>query len=440
MKRFWLVLLSLGLVMAFSASAFAADVKFTGSYYVTGMYLDDTTLQKDSTGAVGRPSTAFYYQRLRVNMEFIATPALKLVTRFDAMERIWGGARSAAGTTADIDSYGTRAENQNIAFDYAYIWYVSKIGLWQVGIMEDGAWGTRFGDNSEPEGKITWTMVKMPLIAGLQIVKLMDNSRSVLSAPFGAQNDVDADKYQGFVIYNFKGGSAGVLGYYVRNAAFRPAFAGQYLQTIYGLVPYARAKVGPVALEAEVQWQGGKARDWDIAGSDVKIDSWSAYLDALADMGMFYAGGTVAWVQGDKPTSAKQEGTQSGGRDWNPMLIMFNYDLTYWVGGLPGYGPTNIAGPMTNAWFVALRGGVRPVADLTIGAAVAYAWADQKPTPAYKKDYGIELDVTATYRITNNLSYMLGGAYLWTGDYYKAGTAGKVADNYMLINKLTLTF
>ena len=440
MKRFWLVLLSLGLVMAFSASAFAADVKFTGSYYVTGMYLDDTTLQKDSTGAVGRPSTAFYYQRLRVNMEFIATPALKLVTRFDAMERIWGGARSAAGTTADIDSYGTRAENQNIAFDYAYIWYVSKIGLWQVGIMEDGAWGTRFGDNSEPEGKITWTMVKMPLIAGLQIVKLMDNSRSVLSAPFGAQNDVDADKYQGFVIYNFKGGSAGVLGYYVRNAAFRPAFAGQYLQTIYGLVPYARAKVGPVALEAEVQWQGGKARDWDIAGSDVKIDSWSAYLDALADMGMFYAGGTVAWVQGDKPTSAKQEGTQSGGRDWNPMLIMFNYDLTYWVGGLPGYGPTNIAGPMTNAWFVALRGGVRPVADLTIGAAVAYAWADQKPTPAYKKDYGIEFDVTATYRITNNLSYMLGGAYLWTGDYYKAGTAGKVADNYMLINKLTLTF
>lgn len=33
MKRFWLVLLSLGLVMAFSASAFAVDVKFSGSYF-----------------------------------------------------------------------------------------------------------------------------------------------------------------------------------------------------------------------------------------------------------------------------------------------------------------------------------------------------------------------------------------------------------------------
>ncbi len=46
MKRFWLVLLSLGLVMAFSASAFAVDVKFSGSFYAAGMYLDKTNLQK----------------------------------------------------------------------------------------------------------------------------------------------------------------------------------------------------------------------------------------------------------------------------------------------------------------------------------------------------------------------------------------------------------
>ena len=43
MKRFWLVLLSLGLVMAFSVSAFAVDVKVSGEYYVAGLYLDKTT-------------------------------------------------------------------------------------------------------------------------------------------------------------------------------------------------------------------------------------------------------------------------------------------------------------------------------------------------------------------------------------------------------------
>ncbi len=61
--------------------------------------------------------------------------------------------------------------------------------------------------------------------------------------------------------------------------------------------------------------------------------------------------------------------------------------------------------------------------------------------PNQKKDYGWELDVTATYAITNNLSYMLGVGYLWTGDYFKAGDpSNKLNDDYLVINKLTLTF
>ena len=46
MKRFWLVLLSLGLIAAFSTTVFAVDVKFSGEYYAAGMYLDRTTLHK----------------------------------------------------------------------------------------------------------------------------------------------------------------------------------------------------------------------------------------------------------------------------------------------------------------------------------------------------------------------------------------------------------
>ena len=46
MKRFWLVMLSLGLVLAFSSSAMAVDVKFSGSFYAAGMYLDKTMCEK----------------------------------------------------------------------------------------------------------------------------------------------------------------------------------------------------------------------------------------------------------------------------------------------------------------------------------------------------------------------------------------------------------
>jgi hypothetical protein len=96
---------------------------------------------------------------------------------------------------------------------------------------------------------------------------------------------------------------------------------------------------------------------------------------------------------------------------------------------------------MKNAFFYQGRVGVRPIADLDIMASLTYAVAERKPSNYLEKDYGIEFDLTATYKITNNLSYMLGAGYLWTGDYFKYDSAAhKVSDNYMLINKLTLTF
>ncbi len=87
MKRIWVFLMLFGLIAAFSTSAEAVDLKFSGEYYAAGMYMDKTDLRKDHG-----PSTAFYYQRLRVRTDFIVAPGLTLITRFDAMERAWGAA------------------------------------------------------------------------------------------------------------------------------------------------------------------------------------------------------------------------------------------------------------------------------------------------------------------------------------------------------------
>lgn len=444
MKRFWLVLLSLGLVMAFSASVFAADVKFSGSYYAAGMYQDKTTFYKD-TSADG-PSTAFYYQRLRVNMEFIATPALKLITRFDALERVWGGARSTPGTVAEPGSSGTRAENENIAFDNAYIYYVSPIGLFTVGYQDDSAWGTKFADNTTSVGKITYMFVKMPIIAGLQITKVneLSNTAYVTSTTV----DRDTNKYVAYGIFNWTGGQVGLLGFYQRVATNRILALGSYQTNLFGLMPYAKAKIGPVAIEAEVDYYFGKLTRFEApsTSTDSDISQWAAYIDALADFGMFYAGGTAAYVSGDDPTTltTSEGGLINGGADWNPCLIMFNWDRFFWAGTIPGYPVTNVAntgGSMVNAWFGQIRGGVRPIAQLDIGGSVAYAKADTLPTGYLDKSYGWEVDVTATYKITNNLSYMLGVGYLFTGDYYKGtSAANNVDNNYLVINKLTLTF
>lgn len=445
MKHFKAVVFIFGVLLLFGAQAQAADVKFSGEFYTAGMYLDQTTFRKD---AAGYPAAAFYFQRLRVQTEFVVTPALKLVTRFDALERIWGGARSTAGVSPDVDSSGTRAENENIAFDWAYVHYASKLGLWRVGYMPDGAWGTVFADTTVPAGVISWSYTAGPWYFIIKTVKIKDNNYSAANTSAVA-SDVDTDKYAAAFKYSWKGGSAGVLGGSGRDASNRPS--SNYLTLTYSLTPYVVAQIGPLKLQAEVSYAWGKLRDYDNGTGDIKLNNLAAFFDAVADFGMFYAGGTFAYVSGDKPgTTDKSEGGRiSGGADWNPCLLLWNIERSYWIGALAGHSSSFNVSPMSNAWFGQLRGGVRPTNALDIMASVSYAQADQKPwatagnpASAYlKKDYGVEVDLIATYKITNNLSYMLGGAYLFTGDYFKgADASAKVSDNYLLINKLMFTF
>jgi hypothetical protein len=435
-------MLSLGLVLAFSAQAFAVDVKFSGSFYAAGMYLDKTNLKKDS-GSDGI-STAFYYQRLRVRTDFVVSPGLTLVTRFDALERVWGGARSAPGTTAASDSAGTRAENENIAFDWAYIEYTSPIGLFQVGLMEDGRTGTVFGNSYTTLGRIKWKNAFGPFTLAADITKSKDQSASYVN-PTQTASDADNDKYGLEGVYEWKDGKAGMKVTYYAYDEKSPA-PDNYKKQYFLFTPYAIAKIGPVDIQAELNYATGKLKKFDdpAHGSDITLQNISGWIDATVTFNPVYFGGTFAYVSGDDPgTTDKQEGgTLNGGQDWNPCLILFNYyDRTYWVGGLDGQGTATNSGPMTNAWFVQGRIGVKPVAALDIMASLSYATADQKPTNFAGGTYGYEVDVTGTYKITNNLSYMLGVGYLFAGDYFK-GTAinSSVRDDYMVINKLTLTF
>jgi len=535
MKRFWLVLLSLGLVLAFSASAMAVDVKFSGSFYAAGMYLDKTSFNKDDiapayiygtahvlssmggtstganmstysgfstyTGSMGTGamatlhsmavlgtfghsanmstfgdmssaqkagnSTAFYYQRLRLQTDFIVSPGLKLVTRFDAMDRIWGGMRSAVTDTV-TNSAGTRAENENIAFDWAYIYYTSPIGLFEVGYMADNGWGTNFGNNAingAPIGAISYTVPIGPFYINAKVGKNADYSRSAVN-PGELTTDSDDDSYSIGVIYvPNKDIQVGFLGAYKRIAGTRIAYGdAAYLYPFeanayaYSANPYFKVKVGPVALEGELNYVFGQVNYEStyypeigpyVAGQKGDVSNLTVYLNALADFGMFYGGATFAYVSGDDATTGKYEGSFiDGGVDFQPCLIMFNAERNYRVGGLNGYGGitdigryyTSNSNVLSNAWFLQGKAGVRPIAPLDIMASVSWAAADQK-NGAVSADYGWEVDVTGTYKLTNNLSYMLGAAYLFTGDYYKGSSAANAIQNdYMLINKLTLTF
>jgi hypothetical protein len=462
MKRFWLVLLSLGLVMAFSVSAFAVDVKVSGEFYAAGLYLNKTSVRDTDTNE----STAFYFQRLRIGTDFVVSPCLKLVTRFDAMERIWGGER-AAGGALDAQSAGTRSENENIAFDLAYISYTSPVGLFLVGYQPDYEWGTVFGNRTSgpTAGQITYEVPIGPVILVAQYAKETDNSASAVTTGV-TTTDRDVDSYRLGAIYKFgtdkAKGEVGGLVLFNRYAEHKADTTQVnpnpppnvymdtgYLTNAYKLIPYFKTQFGPVAFQGEFEYTFGDAVKMEnsaLGSHNVDISAWSVFLDATATFGPVYFGGSFVYLSGDDPsTTDKMEGgagVNTAGLDWNPCLIMFNtIDTQYWAGSFGGYNGSAVDNEMSNIYFFQGRVGVKPVPQLDFMMSVSYGTTDKKPAGYANGSYGWEIDATGTYKITNNLSYMLGVGYLFTGDYYKGfNNNNKTVDDYMLINKLTLSF
>jgi len=415
-------------------------VKFSGQMYVAGMHFNRTNLDDVGDGT----TTSFYAQRLRMFTDFIVAPGVTLKTRYDIMERVWGATRTAPGTTLGTLSMGTTAENENIAFDRAYIQYDSPYGSFQVGARSAGTWGTTFGDSEGPAWRIFYSS---PTFAGgfgilAAIQKGTENSYTVNNAATTA--DKDKDVYLAALTYTQKSWNTGLLYVYYLYADQRTA-ATPYKQKYHLLQPYVKANIGPVALQAEVGYAFGKYYEYENAGTTTgeKADSLAGMIDAVATFGPVYVGGTFAYAQGDKDANDdKTQNILTGGADWSPTLIMYNQDRATWFGNMTSsYVASGFGAAMTNAYLYQLRAGVKPVEKLDIMASVSFAQADVTPANYVSKDYGYEIDVTGTYKITNNLSYMLGFGYLIAGDYFKGtSSANKVKNDYLVINKLCLTF
>jgi len=112
MKKFLVVLLSLGLIAAFAATGSAADVKFSGTYYVAGFYEDNPTMGNKDQGAYSR---AAMWQRWRFMPVITVADGLTFTTRFDALEKGWGNIRGYLTSVKYSDQSGGRDEINNVS-------------------------------------------------------------------------------------------------------------------------------------------------------------------------------------------------------------------------------------------------------------------------------------------------------------------------------------
>ncbi len=520
MKKFWVILLSLGLLMAFAMPAAAVDVKFSGSYYAQGWYVDNPSMLDKSAPADTATTTswannskcsanAFYSQQFRLTTEFQVVEGLKLVTRIDALEKRWGD-QSWAGATGETQSRtntwngtanGSKIQ-ENIEFERAYLDFNVPFGKFQVGYMQFLTWGTDFLNTPLSAGGIRYYFSQGPLMVvaaiekraeymGLAGGKVGAKGTAVASGGsgyIGDGNDADKDVYDLGAIYKFKAGEAGLLYQYARSSQYKAQHNNGYLTQISGLLPYAKLTFGNFFIEGEYAYGFGNLRSYENNGlasnarvgtnglaQDVSVTAQNLFLHGKVDLKPAYVGLQFVYMSGDDNSNSDKITGGLGSLlqanyGFNRTLMLWNADYGDNMGAMPGNITTAMVNARTgvgyqpnqfmdNVWFYQIYAGITPMPKMDIKLAFSIANADKKPksdvgavgSAGYytgaavrefaSSEYGKELDLTATYKIYDNLTYMIGAGYLWTGDYFKGYESGvAVSNNYLLSHRLTLNF
>jgi len=430
MKKLLTVFFALALVAAFAMPAAAVDVSFKGEYFITGNYQDNPTMQTGDEASSA--SSQWTHQRFRFWNDFKVQEGLKLSVRMDIMERYWGQSNEAhvANSPSGIDN-----DNEtNIEFDRVFI--VANVGP---GVLYAGHSDVDYGmklNNFYGSGP----RVKYAVPFGNFVGELIWTKKT--EGDIGTTvTDEDKDEYAVGLMYKLKNGFVGFYNIYT------------YDQTIdtettwtNAFEPYFSLKFGDITFQGEFSYSWGETDKDDPTLADPDLGGFAMWLGADWKSGDWGVGGQFYYLEGDDPNTNDNEGsTAKMGLSPLGTLIMFDYFNSKFNGvkfastmgdNSWGYGGTN------NIMAAEIHASYKVLPKLTLKVQYTYADTVEKPKGSHmEEEYGSEFDLTATYKIYDNLQYMVGFGYLWAGDYWKSSTTDNtVDDDYIILNQLKLTF
>lgn len=382
MRKVVFAFLAALLVLHGGSFAAAIDINVSGYHYADGTYKSILTPEK-----INGAASIINPQRLKVTPIFNIVDGLNRSSHFDdSMSRAWG-------TKVLLPQINVATNYGNFAF---------------TGAVEKQAEGRmRIGQTTDMDNYIFATMYKKNDFQSGMLYKFLMNDNTS-SEPFGTKLKANV------------------------------------------ISPYFKANIGKAYVEGQIYYLWGELRAEEksiLPLYDKKnIDSYSWYLMGKYNIGPGYVGAMYAYVRGDDPDTDDIEGTEfvasgiGGGADWNPCLILWNSETNKRMGDVDFDLGSSAGYEMTNASLYQLFAGTSLAEKISVSASYTFARANEKQG-RLNANYGQEVDLTATYKIYDNLDYMVGFGYLITGDWYK-GTSdiNQVDDDYLLLNKLTLNF
>lgn len=506
MKKVLSTVAALGLIAGFAAIASAADVpqtspatgketpakptapgvslfSVTGSYSVAGAYLSDSTSPGTATGgrvavvtnnlptaAVANGSDAFYFH------SFILNPVLKVNDNIQvkadirlADRHIWG-----------MNDTTQAAVTDGRVVDANKIWmeYESPIGKWSIGRTPSGAWYHDFMNSGARANRIVYApnMLPEPFFMLALLEKQTEEDVAANTAALGSlrANDQDKDMYLVHVGYKADMGTS-VLGYFLTRDATTPkTAAGTLLQPdvkhSHTIKFYGKYNIAGFNLETEISHGLGEAVVNGTA-TERDIDNWAAFVEAGTTVGAANIGAFYFYMSGDNNTTDNEYqgamGTAGVGNDFNPFQIltgdwmgMLNADKggvhPFLAGSTPTGGGAAVAnGTDPGVHAVGLKASTAVNDKLTLSGTIGAAWADEvnisinadavaSTVVGQNDDYGWEIDLGASYKLLDNLTYGVHFGYLNLGDYWLRGNmkaAGDETNNvYLLAHQLVMKF
>jgi len=434
MKKFTIVALAICLAFAMAAPVMAVDADFSGAYRVRGVYVSQWDLSNRSA------SQSFMNMRFRLQTVFKASDILSVTTRFDALDGyVWG----EDDTVAPSDVGGNA---NNINFDRAYMTIKSPVGDFNIGRMSGGAWGTTFIDSETEKDRIKWNKTFDALTLWLVFQK--NTEKDDLYTKAGANTiedsvaDADSETYYLLAKYKMENITPGIL-----LAVGNSKTVTTEKTTTYTAGPYFVSKFGPLAVQGELCYVWGQTEYEDSPGTaDLDIKKLAYNLEASYSFGPASVMAGYAFISGDNDTTDKESGAYGDvGNDWERLFILTTNEVPSLrdLGGVGNLSYDGQGGAKNGAKII--YGGVSfsPLDNLTLGAVIGKADADEIPAGNSKDDYGVEYDFTLNWKIYDNLTYTAIAAFLSAGDLYREQGGIAVADfedTYALFHEIQLSF
>lgn len=504
MKKLLVVLLSLGLFAAFSTTASAVDVKFGGSYYVVGAYEDNATLSDNGYSHAFFYQRVRLQPVFQIAEGLTFTARMDALEKQWGNTN-WKGGYDDVTSSRRANPGQKTQENIEFERAYVtFLTGIGRFQVGYQNVDDWGTDFGNYS-KSRPRIMFSTKLGNLILVANYEKVYDNDSTNALKAHAVAADDDTYAlsaiykDKgietgllYKYYVTNHNRPGGANAT---VNVPAIPPVLPvpvtieTAYSSTVTQLSPYIKLTSGPLYLEGEATYWFGKAAKFEdptavtpaiMTMEDKDLSAWSLYLKAQMNAGKAYFGGLFSYASGDDLSDSGKVTTapSGGGVVQNPALILLNDDYNTWSGGngaanpavaeeaanndplntiVPGIGSTSLVSKNSvssakyNTVIYNAYAGFNPNQKLNIEAALTYATVAEKAlyknpltgnvVEAESNKLGTEFDVKATYKIYENLSYMIGAGYLWTGDYFKgSNSSATVKDDYVVLNKLTLSF